>query len=166
MPPEKCGRTIALNNQHNDLSGLFTASGTILAASATYSPWGQVLGSTGPAVQVGYQGQWADPGSGQVNMGSRFYQPGTGGFTSKDTYTGAEGGTAAVSDNLYAYGDDNPVTVTDPSGHSPSGASSVENVSASEVGAVGAKMAAAAAATAAHAAEALANGLNAAAHRR
>ncbi|MCW2932283.1 MAG: hypothetical protein JWM19_3245, partial [Actinomycetia bacterium] len=129
------GKAIALDDQHADLSGLFTASGTTLTGSATYSPWGQVLGTSGPTVQVGYQGQWTDPLSGQVSMGSRFYQPQTGGFTSKDTYTGAEGGAASVSDNLYAYGNDNPVTVTDPSGHSPSGSSGYGNITAGDVAA-------------------------------
>lgn len=178
------GKTIALNDQHDDLSGLFTAAGTALTASATYGPWGQVLGSTGPAVQVGYQGQWTDPRNGQVSMGSRFYQPGTGSFTSADTYTGAEGGKAAVSDNLYAYGDDNPVTVTDPSGHSPSSGSGAGGITAGQVAgaaaraaeararavaaaaaAGAAKVAAAALAVAATGAEALARTLNAAAQK-
>jgi RHS repeat-associated protein len=135
------GKTLALNDQHDDLSGLFTAAGTTLTGSTTYSPWGQVLGTSGPSVQVGYQGQWTDPLTGQVNMGSRLYQPGTGGFTSKDTYTGAEGGTAAVSDNLYAYADDNPVTVTDPSGHSPSDSSGGGDITAGEVAAAAARAA-------------------------
>jgi len=178
------GKTLALNDQHNDVSGLFTASGTALAGSTTYSPWGQVLGSTGPTVQVGYQGQWTDPQSGQVSMGSRFYQPGTGSFTSVDTYTGAEGGKAAVSDNLYAYGNDNPVTVTDPSGHSPSSGSGAGDITAGQVAAAaaraaearakavaaaaaagGARLAASAASFAATSAEALANALNAAAQK-
>jgi RHS repeat-associated protein len=136
------GRTLALNDQHNDLSGLFTPAGTSLAGSATYNPWGQVLGTSGPSVQVGYQGQWTDPASGQVNMGSRFYRPDTGGFVSKDTYTGAEGGAAAVSDNLYAYAGDNPVSVTDPSGHAPGGSSGDGgDITASEVAAAAARAA-------------------------
>jgi hypothetical protein len=73
-------RLLALSTQHDDLSGLFTASGTALAGSVTYDPWGQVLASSGPAVQVGYQGQWTDPGTGQVDMGARFYKPSAGGF--------------------------------------------------------------------------------------
>jgi RHS repeat-associated protein len=153
------GKTLALNDQHDDLSGLFTASGTTLTGSTTYDPWGQVQATTGPSVQVGYQGAWTDPLSGQVSMGARFYQPGTGGFTSKDTYTGAEGGAAAVSDNSYAYADDNPMTVTDPSGHAPSGSSGAGDITASEVGAAAAR--AAEAHAAAGAAEAAAAGARA-----
>ena len=178
------GRTIALNDQHDDLSGLFTAAGTALAGSTTYSPWGQPEASTGTTVQIGYQGQWTDPQSGQVNMGSRFYQPGTGSFTGVDTYTGAQGGKDAASDNLYAYGDDNPVTVTDPTGHAPSSGSGYGDITAGQVasaaaraaearaaaaaaaGAAGAaKVAAAAASFAAEGAEALARTLNAAAQK-
>jgi YD repeat-containing protein len=46
------GKMLALNNQHNDLSGTFTAAGTAMASSVTYDPWGQVLASAGPAIQV------------------------------------------------------------------------------------------------------------------
>jgi RHS repeat-associated protein len=178
------GAAIALNDQHDDLSGLFTAGGTALTESTTYGPWGQPAASTGTAVQIGYQGQWTDPQSGQVNMGSRFYQPGTGSFTSVDTYTGAQGGKAAVSDDLYAYGDDNPVTVTDPTGHAPSTGSGGGDITAGQVAAAaaraaqaraaslsayaaaaGAKVAASAASAAAAGAEALARTLNSAAQK-
>jgi RHS repeat-associated protein len=162
------GKTLALNDQHGDLSGMFTASGTSLTSSTTYDPWGQVLATSGPTVQVGYQGQWTDPGTGQVDMGSRFYRPGTGGFVNKDTYTGAQGGAAAVSDNSYAYADDNPMTVTDPSGHSPSDGSGGGDITAGDVAAAAARAAeahakAAAAEAAAGAAKATAIAASAAA---
>ena len=151
-------RLLALSTQHDDLSGLFTATGTALAGSVTYDPWGQVLASAGPAVQVGYQGQWTDPGTGQVEMGARFYQPSAGGFINQDTYAGGEGG-PAVTDNLHAYADDNPMSVMDPSGHAPSKSSgSGGGVTAGEIAAV-------AASVAAHSAAALARMLNSAAAR-
>lgn len=62
---------IALDNQHDDLSGMFTAAGTALAGSTTYDPWGAVLATSGPSVQLGYQGQWTDPVTQQVDMGAR-----------------------------------------------------------------------------------------------
>ncbi|MGH3198024.1 MAG: RHS repeat-associated core domain-containing protein, partial [Streptosporangiaceae bacterium] len=138
------GQTIALVDQHGDLSGTFTAAGTALAGSATWDPWGQVLASTGPAVQVGYQGQWTDPVTGQVAMGSRMYRPGAGGFANQDGYAGAEGGPAA-SDDLHAYADDNPVSLTDPTGHSPSGGGSGGDITAGQVAAAAGRAAAAAA---------------------
>ena len=58
----------------------------------SYDPWGQVLAATGPSIQVGYQGQWTDPGTQQVDMGARFYKPATAGFDNQDTYAGGEGG--------------------------------------------------------------------------
>ena len=63
------GKTVALVDSHSDLSGTFAAAGTALASSTTWDPWGQVLASAGPAVQVGYQGQWTDPVTQQVSMG-------------------------------------------------------------------------------------------------
>jgi RHS repeat-associated protein len=135
-----------------------------------------VLAATGPSVQIGYQGQWTDPATHQVNMGSRFYRaPDAGGFTTRDTKP------ASSSANMYAYADDNPMTVTDPSGHAPSGKGS-SGPSASQVAAAGARAtksaakaaaaqaaydaaraAAAAAAAAAHSAAAVARQLNSAA---
>jgi RHS repeat-associated protein len=113
------GRTLALVNEHGDLSGTFTPAGTSLSSSSTWDPWGQLLASSGSAIQVGYQGQWTDPVTGQVSMGARMYRPPVSGFINQDTYTGGEGG-PAVTDNLHAYANDNPVTLIDVSGHSPS----------------------------------------------
>jgi RHS repeat-associated protein len=48
-----------------------------------------VLAKAGPAIHLGYQGQWTDPATQQMDMGARFYRPGTGGFSNQDTYTGA-----------------------------------------------------------------------------
>lgn len=104
------GSTLALSNQHDDLVGTFTRAGAALASSTTYDPWGQVIAAAGPAVQIGYQGQWTDPATGQVNMGSRFYSPARGNFLNYDT---------TPAGNPYAYAGDNPVTVTDITGHSP-----------------------------------------------
>jgi RHS repeat-associated protein len=126
------GQTLALNDEHDDLVGVLTAAGTSLTGSTTYDPWGQVLATSGPSIQVGYQGQWTDPLTQQVSMGSRFYRPGTGGFVDRDTYAGAEGG-AAVSDDLYAYADDNPMSATDPTGHSPSGGSGHGSITEGQV---------------------------------
>jgi RHS repeat-associated protein len=134
------GPMIALDNQHGDLSGMFTASGTALAGSTTYDPWGAVLASSGPSVQVGYQGQWTDPVTQQVDMGARLYRPG-GGFANQDTRPSESG--VAVTDNLHAYADDNPVTLADPSGHAPAGKGSSGGPTAADVAATSARAAAA-----------------------
>jgi len=113
------GQSLALVDQHDDVSGTFTPAGTALASSATWDPWGNPIAATGPSIQLGYQGQWTDPGTGQVDMGSRLYKPSAGGFLNQDTDAGGQAG-PAVGGNLHAYADDNPVSVTDPTGHSPS----------------------------------------------
>jgi RHS repeat-associated protein len=120
------GQSVAFDDEHDDLSGTFSAAGTTMSGSTTYSPWGAVLASTGPAIQIGYQGQWTDPSDQQVDMGSRMYNAGyfgtKPGFNNQDTDPSKSG--TAVTDDAYAYADDNPMSVTDPTGHSPSAASS------------------------------------------
>jgi RHS repeat-associated protein len=112
------GATLALVSEHGDLSGTFAAAGGAMTSSTTYDPWGSVLATSGPAPEVGYQGQWTDPATGQTDMGARLYAPGNGGFLNTDSSPAPDG--SAVSGNDYAYADDNPMSVADPSGHSPS----------------------------------------------
>jgi RHS repeat-associated protein len=133
------GRLLALVDGHEDLSATFTATGSSMSGSTVYDPWGQVLAASGPAVQVGYQGQWTDPGTGQTDMGARMYRPGTGGFLNRDTAPPSAGA------NPFAYVDDNPMTLTDVSGHAPSSGkgSGGGGISAGQVAAAGAKAAAA-----------------------
>ena len=50
----------------------------------------------------------------------------------QDSYTGGEGG-PAVTDDLHAYADDNPVTLTDVSGHAPSKSSGSGGISMGQV---------------------------------
>jgi RHS repeat-associated protein len=108
------GQALALNDQHDDLSGTFDGAATALATSSTWDPWGNPIATSGPSVGLGYQGQLTDPATGQTEMGSRLYNPSTGGFINADTASAAGG-------NPYAYADDNPMSLTDPSGNSPSG---------------------------------------------
>jgi RHS repeat-associated protein len=77
---------------------------------------------------LGYQGGYTDPATGLVDMGARWYNPATGGFTSADTLLTTTGPgdstTATVGNPLaegapgpYGYAADNPLTITDPTGH-------------------------------------------------
>ncbi len=131
------GPALALVDEHGDLSGTFGAAGSAMTSSTTYDPWGSVLATTGPAPEVGYQGQWTDPATGQTDMGARFYSPASGGFQNSDTSPVADG--SAVSGNGYAYADDNPMSVADPTGHSPSGGSAGGNVTKADVTAAAAR---------------------------
>src|SRR5260370_35401178 len=94
-----------------DRCGPLPPAGAAMTSSATWDPWGQVLASAGPAVQVGYQGQGTDPITGQVSMGARFYRPPAGGFINQDTDPREEGGPAGPH-NLHASAPDNPATLT------------------------------------------------------
>jgi RHS repeat-associated protein len=107
-----------LTNLHGDVTGSFSPAGstTSLTASAAYSPYGSVTATSGTMPSLGYQGQYTDPATGQVDMSARWYSPGTGSFTSNDTLGGSPLPLTADG-NPYAYASGNPLTNTDPTGH-------------------------------------------------
>lgn len=117
----KVGGTASFLNvdQHGDVTGTFAADGTSLSSSATYDPYGKVTNAAGTRVNLGYQGGWTDPTTNFVNAASRWYNPGTGGFTSADTQQNPP--TPAVNANPYAYGNDDPLSHADPTGHDACG---------------------------------------------
>ena len=59
-------------------------------------------------------GEWTDP-TGLVNLRARAYDPSAARFVSADTFGGVA--TDPLTANPYAYGIDNPLAYTDPSGH-------------------------------------------------
>ena len=109
--------TLADTDQHDDVVGSFTATGTALSGSTGYDPLGNVTATTGtPQGNLGYESGWTDSATGKVNMGSRWYNPATGQFMNKDTASQSATPNATAA-NPFAYVDDNPLTRTDPSGH-------------------------------------------------
>jgi RHS repeat-associated protein len=114
----KTGQTgvLALTDQHTDVVGEFTATGTALAGSATYDPLGNVTASANLAGNLGYQSGWTDHATGRVNMAARWYNPTTGQFDNRDS-VGVSPLPNPMAANRYAYADDNPLTNTDPTGH-------------------------------------------------
>ncbi|MDV6014785.1 RHS repeat-associated core domain-containing protein, partial [Haloechinothrix sp. LS1_15] len=78
------GGRLGWSDRHTDLVGLVDPEAGELAGSRTFDPFGEVLASEGDDPDLGFQGQFTDPDSGNVNMGSRWYQPGTGTFASRD----------------------------------------------------------------------------------
>ncbi|MEU1878495.1 LamG-like jellyroll fold domain-containing protein [Streptosporangium sp. NPDC020072] len=103
----------AMTDLHGDLVGTF--SGTALTDSTAYDPFGQVIQRTGATRGLGYQGEYTDPDTGKVNMNARWYQPGTGAFTSRDTAT--LNPDPSVQGNRYTYGNAAPLSNVDPTGH-------------------------------------------------
>ncbi|MBX6166889.1 MAG: DNRLRE domain-containing protein [Thermobispora bispora] len=102
-------------DRHGDVVAGFTAGATSLAGSTAYDPFGQVVTATGIRPQLGFQGEWTDGDTGKVDMHARWYQPGTGTFTSRDTADlDAVPSTLA---NRYTYAGAAPLDHVDPTGH-------------------------------------------------
>ncbi|MBG0831639.1 hypothetical protein HS041_28315 [Planomonospora sp. ID67723] len=102
-----------MNDLHGDVVATF--SGTALVDSTAYDPFGQVTHTSGSKRSMGYQGEYTDPDTGKVNMHARWYQPGTGAFTSRDDWTLDPN--PSVQANRYTYANASPLTGTDPTGH-------------------------------------------------
>ncbi|WP_040456748.1 RHS repeat-associated core domain-containing protein, partial [Kribbella catacumbae] len=111
---------LVLADRHGDVFGGFDPTDTTLTTglpdSRTYDPFGNSTAANGLKYRIGYQGDWTDPRSGDVNQGARWYNPDSGTFNSRDTMT-YNAGVASSLPNLYAYGAGNPVTLNDPTGN-------------------------------------------------
>ncbi|GGO83687.1 hypothetical protein GCM10012289_77670 [Nonomuraea cavernae] len=103
----------AMTDLHGDLVATF--SSTALATTTAYDPFGTITAQTGTPTNLGYQGEYTDPDTGKVNMHARWYQPGTGTFTSRDTAT--LNPNPSVQANRYTYANASPLTGIDPTGH-------------------------------------------------
>ncbi|WP_217134661.1 RHS repeat-associated core domain-containing protein [Streptomyces sp. AC558_RSS880] len=104
-----------VTDQHTDLVAGLSVDGTEVTGSTTYDPFGTKTATEGSMPAVGYQSGWTDPDSGDVNMAARWYQPGTGGFTSRDTWQLDASPSAQA--NRYGYANADPLNGTDPTGH-------------------------------------------------
>jgi RHS repeat-associated protein len=107
---------LALNDRHDDVVAAFTPTGSAVAGSRAYDPLGKTIASTGTIQgQQGFQGDWTDPATGQVDMWHRAYDPTSGLFDSRDSTDNAPDPNSGAADR-YTYGDDNPLTMVDPTG--------------------------------------------------
>ncbi|WP_425554213.1 polymorphic toxin-type HINT domain-containing protein [Kribbella yunnanensis] len=113
-------KRLVLSDRHGDAIAGFDPTDTTLSAglpdTRTFDPFGNSTNATGLKYRIGYQGDWTDPRSGDVNQGARWYDPGTGTFNARDTISHPAGAASSVR-NLYGYGSGNPVTLNDPDGH-------------------------------------------------
>ncbi|MQL61515.1 DNRLRE domain-containing protein [Streptomyces vinaceus] len=107
--------TTLMSDVHGDVISAFTAATGAVAGSTGYSPFGEVTGSSGTTGPLGYQGEYTDPDTGQVNMHARWYDPAAGGFSSRDSWTLDP--VPSINANRYGYGNGDPLLNSDPSGH-------------------------------------------------
>ncbi len=90
-----------------------SASGAVVGTAA-YDVYGAVRAATGPQSVLGFTGAPSDA-AGLVDLNAREYSPALGQFLQRDTVRPAGEGT--VGWNTFTYGNNNPTTYTDPSGH-------------------------------------------------
>ncbi|MFC5748433.1 RHS repeat-associated core domain-containing protein [Actinomadura rugatobispora] len=112
------GPRITLSDRRGDVIGGFAPDNTLgsVTESTAYEPFGQPMARSGGALGIGYQGDWTDPGTGQVNMHARWYEPKSGAFTSRDDWTLDPAG-GSIGANRYTYANGDPLNITDPTGH-------------------------------------------------
>ncbi|BEL03298.1 hypothetical protein Q0Z83_014890 [Actinoplanes sichuanensis] len=114
------GNRYAWTDTHTDVVGEFTATGTALSGSVSYDPWGKVLAAGGMTGRLGYQQEWTDQTTGKVNMWSRWYDPETGAFDTRDTATNSPAPTSGAA-NRFAYAEGDPMSNTDTTGNAVDG---------------------------------------------
>ena len=115
---QKVGTAVSyhLLDTHSDVVGLVSPAAANVGTTA-YDAYGGVLGTTGTQGLLGFQGDITDPTTKQVDMGTRWYAPGQGRFTSRDAMFGEI--ESPMSLNQFAYAAMNPVTMNDPTGMMP-----------------------------------------------
>jgi RHS repeat-associated protein len=109
------GSALVGNDRHGDLSYLFTGAGSV-TDTTVYTPFGDPVSKTGNnTVDAGFQGDYTDPTTGRVLMGSRWYGADVATFISADTQFGILG--SPISLNRYTYANEDPLRYFDPNGH-------------------------------------------------
>ncbi|WP_327380522.1 LamG-like jellyroll fold domain-containing protein [Streptomyces sp. NBC_01207] len=106
---------LAVTDQHTDLVASLAPDGTAVAGSRAFDPFGKTTASQGSNPNLGYQSGWTDSATGEVNMAARWYQPGIGSFTSRDTWQLDPN--PSVRANRYTYANASPLNFSDPTGH-------------------------------------------------
>ncbi|MEV0272866.1 LamG-like jellyroll fold domain-containing protein [Hamadaea sp. NPDC050747] len=107
----------AWTDLHDDIFAQTGAADSAINRWTKYDPLGDVKAGDRSNMlgSLGYQSEWTDTSTGRVNMAARWYNPATGQFDSRDSYSNNP--SPSVSANRYAYANANPLLHTDPSGH-------------------------------------------------
>ncbi|MFD7736431.1 RHS repeat-associated core domain-containing protein [Kitasatospora phosalacinea] len=109
------GARLEITDAHTDVVATLDPTTNTLTSSTAYDPFGKPTAKTGTTGTLGYQSAWTDPTTGDVDMAARWYQPGTGTFTSRDSWT--LNPEPSIQGNRYTYASGDPLDRTDPSGH-------------------------------------------------
>ena len=111
-----------LKNAQGDVTGLVDSTGTKVVAY-TCGPWGEAWGVSGTLAStlgamnpLRYRGYVYDTETGLYYLNSRYYNPAWGRFINADSLID---GSSATSQNMFAYCNNNPVNMADPTGHLP-----------------------------------------------
>ncbi|MFB8796567.1 MAG: RHS repeat-associated core domain-containing protein, partial [Microcoleus sp.] len=94
--------------------GLTDASG-VVTDTYSYDAFGNLIASAGATTNnYLFAGEQLDPNLGDYYLRQRYYNPGVGRFTRRDTYEGSLSN--PISLHKYVYGNSNPVNYIDPTG--------------------------------------------------
>jgi RHS repeat-associated protein len=89
-----------------------------VVATYEYDAFGNLIKETGNVENpYRYAGYWYDTVTGLYYLQSRYYDPDTGRFLTRDSFLGFED--EPLSLNKYAYTHNSPVLYIDPDGHHP-----------------------------------------------
>ncbi|RKE05089.1 RHS repeat-associated protein [Streptomyces sp. TLI_171] len=109
------GARLEITDAHTDVVAALDPTTNTLSSSTAYDPFGKPTARAGTGTAVGYQSAWTDPTTGDVDMAARWYQPGTGTFTARDSWS--LNPSPSIQGNRFAYAGGDPLDGTDPSGH-------------------------------------------------
>ncbi len=102
-----------LRDPHGDTVVIVSTTAANQGTTA-FDPWGRVLGVSGTQAIFGFQSDATDPLTKAVDMGTRWYAPSRGAFSTRDVVFGSL--TSPIGMNQWLYAGANPLTMHDPTG--------------------------------------------------
>jgi RHS repeat-associated protein len=103
------GTTTYLHQDQLGSTRLLTNADGTIAGTATYTSYGQPQTHTGQQSKLGYAGAYTDTLTGFHYNRARYYDPATAQLLTRDPLQ-------EITDQPYAYANDDPLTYTDPTG--------------------------------------------------
>ena len=119
-PPDQTQKLLFYHSDHLGGSNIITDGSGNLVQHVQYSPYGEIDYELNLGVSVNYlfTGQEFDREAGLYYYSARYYDPEIGRFIQPDTIIPDPSDNQAY--NRYSYCRNNPIMLTDPSGHEPS----------------------------------------------